>query len=256
MKIVCFDNKGFDLLAIEKINPSLMSIEPDLFHTKWWDYRIIHPVQSTYLFADAYKKAARDYWIVNWDMEAGAKRKPLSGWDCFEKPPIKLKKNGEPYAAQIKGVSKTDLQGLWKARQKADSLGMPYSLYCRYAITYAKKGLWKNIPRPTQLYQTKIPEAQLWREQSMMDYIESMWASYQAQRTVMSTEDYFLAINNRYEREQILHRGSVMAQIKKRTEPAWGLVYALHENPVLIEAECRKFFGDDVVNRSKILASS
>jgi hypothetical protein len=61
-------------------------------------------------------------------------------------------------AAAVKGVSLTapsspdrDFTQLWRARQRADELGLPYERYLEFTFAFAERRKRKQTPRPSQL---------------------------------------------------------------------------------------------------------
>jgi len=54
--------------------------------------------------------------------------------------------------------------GLWKGRQSADILGIPYDFYIGTALRFLIEGsIWQRIPRPVHLYSEKVKEFTLER---------------------------------------------------------------------------------------------
>lgn len=261
MKEIFFDSLEYDIVAISSIDPKLLVCEPDLYQTKWWDYRLLHPAQATYLFADAYTEAARAYAQRNIDLEYGKVFKPYPGRDLFSKPQLMLRKDGTPRKEKgkdkyTKAPAKTTIAGMWKARQMSDRHGIPYRFYCDAAIEYTEKGIWHRLPGPQQLYSTKVSEAQAdWREESMVDFIVRRWKEYCQRTIVFSDNPYFHADRNTNAIDQVRHRANLMGQIKARPDPKLGLSHALYEKQVLIEAECIRFFGENMVEKAKRFSS-
>ena len=262
MKEIYFESEEYDALAAASINITLCKKEPELYTSKWWDYRLLHPTQATYLFADAYLEASRKYAQRNIDLEYGKVFKPYPGKDLFAKPQLVYTEKTKK-VKQTKGKdtytpapSKQTIAGIWKARQMADKLGIPYRFYCDSAIAYTEKGLWHRLPSPSHLYATKVSAAQEWREESMVDFIIRRWREYCSSTVVYSTQDYFKASNNENGYDQIRHRADIMNQIKKRPAPELGLSQALCFDAVLIREECIRFFGEYKVEKAERLASS
>lgn len=261
MKEIYYDSPEYDALAISSIKPDLCDEEPDLYLTKWWDYRLLHPTQSTYLFADAYIAASRVYAKRNLDLEYGKVFKPYPGKDLFAKKEllytptgkVKQKSGRDAYSP---AASKTTISGLWRARQMADRYGIPYRFYCESAIEYTEKGIWHRLPSPSHLYSTKkrpIPEGwnDEWRDDSMVDHILKRWSHYCKGTIVFSDNPYYQAAQNVNAMDQLKHRANLMTQIRARSNPKLGLCHALFEAKVLIEKECIAYFGLSTVESSK-----
>lgn len=257
MKEIYFESSDYDALAIARININLLSKEPALYTTKWWDYRLLHPVQATYAFEVAYIKSCRAYVKKNYDLEYGKVFKPYPGKDLFaekqlELTPVKKKvrmKNGKPL--YMPHAAKSTISGVWKARQMADSLGIPYEFYCEAAFQYTEKCLWHRLPAPSHLYATSPPKNQEFREQSIVEFIFDKWQKHLKTTLARSTALYYTAEKNQNSYDQIRHRSSVMTQIKSRPAPKYALSQALFLDKILIRAECELFFGVELVNRAE-----
>ena len=115
-------------------------LERDLYQSKWFDYRPLHPLQATYEFAQAYREAFRYITAIRFDRGAARYVKGFSGNDMLALRP-------------------QSLTGFFKARIFADQNGLPYDFMCRAAMRYAEAASWTNMPRPTQLYGEEIGNA-------------------------------------------------------------------------------------------------
>jgi len=120
------------------IMPDVIERERELAHSKWFPYRFISPLRATKHFADLYRDGYKAYVRANVDAETSEKVKGLS-LQIFNKPT-------------------GNLTQLWKARQRADDLGVPYELLISFGFLFASRRTWKNPPRPVQLFGTKESE--------------------------------------------------------------------------------------------------
>src|SRR6185437_1091760 len=48
--------------ACQFIDPDHLRIEPELFESKWFDYRFLSPAEATEKFADAYRQKYQEAW--------------------------------------------------------------------------------------------------------------------------------------------------------------------------------------------------
>lgn len=248
---IYFESSEYDALAASKLKPADMKIEAELYTTKWFEYRVLHPVQATYLFAEAYIKAARNLYCKTKDMDAGKYIKPFAGKDLFVDQPITGSRNPNVKPAVFKAI--------WRARQQADSMGIPYDFYCEAVMHFALKQSWHRIPLAQQLYSKKAETTDRqvefgYEAISVVDYVAQRWAEFKKTRIVHAEGLHFKTDKNRNLPEQKHHRANVMAQIKTRTDPTFSLAYALEQN-ILIERECIAYFGESTVKRAKIFAS-
>jgi hypothetical protein len=114
-------------------------IERALYTGKWFDYRFMNPVAATYQFAHEFKKVYRREFKRNIDSYKGEFITPLPD-DLFNAPA-------------------TTIGGIWRARQIADAMGMPYEIYLdrayHWALSYWKR---KYLPRPCHLYSDLVTD--------------------------------------------------------------------------------------------------
>ncbi len=128
--------------ALTTVHDELRLKEADLFGTKWFDYRWMHPVQATHYYAHCYIAAVRIYTEKNKDRDLAATLKVFNVDDIFQS---------------------RDLSAVISARQALDRIG------CRYewalgimGARYSERG-WAHMPRPNQLY----------AEELMMDIVDA-----------------------------------------------------------------------------------
>lgn len=128
-----------DLLAHKFIRKEWLAIEVPLAHGKWFDYRFMNPVAATYLFAHEYKKVYRDAYRRNIDTLVGDYIKPLP--DDLFRP-----KRETPHTRAV-------IAWIWRARQVADAMGMPYDIYLQRAYHWLTR-YWRrgHLPQPSHLY--------------------------------------------------------------------------------------------------------
>lgn len=114
------------------VMPDVLEREREVAHKKWFAYRFMSPLAATKHFAELYSKGFKAYIRFNRDRDEAELSQGL-GQNIFHKP----------------GRSLTEL---WHARQRADELGLPYELLIEFGFEFARKGGWKNPPRPMQLF--------------------------------------------------------------------------------------------------------
>ena len=106
--------------------------EQELSFTKWFGYRFMSPLAATRHFARVYKEKLKLYVRRYQDVETAEHVRGLA-------PDIFFKPSG-------------DLTQLWKARQRADRLGLPYELLIEFGFEFASRRTWRHAPRPIQLF--------------------------------------------------------------------------------------------------------
>lgn len=146
---------GQDAWCLANIDPELLLLEPELFHTAWFDYRGLHPLRRTAMFARHYNQIVAetitkevDYNTGKW---AGKKR---GSFDLLSaQPSIRT--------------------AFWRARQQAERIGCPYPIYIRAVIRHFRDRGWKHIPGPNQLFSEEALEvaANAWIETSQASVV-------------------------------------------------------------------------------------
>ena len=206
-----------DEVVMELIQRPLLLLESELMTTKWFDYRILHPWQATALFLEAYR--SEHAWIMR-------KREDVnSHW--FHKG-IK--------ATSLCKTTPTQMTALWKARQAADSIGVPYDFYCNVLIDWAEKRNWTHLPRVNQLY---LPDH--------VAVVKETWEDRMRTKLFVATEPYY-----RHDAgdssHQIAYREFLRGQIARRSSREYGLASLIFQHEHLSEDQACQFFGEDVTN--------
>lgn len=130
-----------DLVTIGLIRESVQEQDLGLFATKWFDYRLMTPLQATRLYMEMFGQVYKTIYA----REIDAGRAPYVQGMNLDKVLDGLSK-GAPSA-------KTKMTAAWRGRQVADALGMPYALYIELAFTYRMRR-WKRpyLPSLQHLY--------------------------------------------------------------------------------------------------------
>lgn len=148
------------------IKSEWLAVEAALYRGKWFDYRFLNPVQATYIYAHEYVKAYRQAFRTNMDYARAEFVKPLDIERLFVEPAApsrfadeteeKWQKRLKEHAKKVKS-HKLRTSGIWRGRQVADAMGMPYKVYLELAFHWALR-YWQqaNLPRPQQLYSDLI----------------------------------------------------------------------------------------------------
>lgn len=198
-----------------------------LFSSKWFDYRELHVVHATYLFADAYRRAYKEAFARAFDRERAEHVKAHKGSeDIFDL--------GQKRSA--------DATGYIRARQHADMLGMPYLEYARTAISWALRRRRDYMPRPCHLY-----------EYSLLTAIQATWQDRQKGKVFLAEAPIFR--NGAYAAlpMQDAHHEWILQQAALRANNLYYLQNALYEADVLLESKVEARFGRDVLERVRAL---
>ena len=108
------------------------AVERELMATKWFEYRFMSPLAATELFAAKYTEGLQSYVRANFDVELSAKVRGV---------PAGLPSKRERWFTQV-----------WRARQRADTMCVPYELVIEFGFHFASRRKRKWTPLPHQLF--------------------------------------------------------------------------------------------------------
>lgn len=191
----------YEMLALARIPEPLRREEPALFKTKWFDYRHLHPVSATYMYAARYVEAVRDIYAQTRDRDEAATIQPFEVEDIF-------------YSRELTSV--------WRARQALDRLGIRYEFALRFAMTrFANRG-WSYFPRPNQLY----------TEELMLDTRDA-WNLACSHTLQIAKHPRFTAPYYTGHPDQIAYQEWLVEQVRKREHPHRALSRLLSEKVII-----------------------
>lgn len=202
----------YDALAVEHIPSKYWLRESELYASKWWDYRPMHPMQATYLFVDAYKRAYKAAYARRSDTEYAKWLKVFAKDDFLE------------------GAASTRT-ALWLARQQADEIGCSYDFFCTRAMHYAERRDWAMLPRPQAMYSNK-PMYQ--SDLTIAQHVERLWAEKVKTELMYSTDAFYQAenfVNNIHQRE---HQRMLIGRIQHNPNRAMLVADLVYEQRVLL----------------------
>lgn len=199
-----------EAFAIARIDAKLLRKEAQLYTTKWFDYRPLHPTMATYLFAHHYNRAYGD----------------------FMKESLDYKKR---FMAAFKGkdvMMHREVKSFWKLRQRIDELGIRYDFFCREAMAWCTDNGWRQPPRPSHVS----------TNDDLIVYVMNRWHE-ECQAKIQ------WAINPRYTAsefvgavDQVEYENYLAAAIMRRAHPKYALHAALYQyDAVRVETAIRQF---------------
>lgn len=228
-----------EIIALDRISGTLLAKEAQLSNSCWFDYRLLHPTQRTYLFAHYYEKAYRFMLRLHVDYEQAEGDNPrsyLPKEDPLGKTKAQLLRDKRSGITSAFRTTTT----VWKARQKADELCMPYEEFCMSGMKAAIGRIWQRTPNPAQLYSDNI-----------VNLIIDRWA-------ILATEQIFAAANSFYELKnwrnhpsQFEHAQWLISQIQCRVNPEMALAHYAFNRKMLPSQLLRSAFSE-----AKILSAS
>lgn len=135
-----------DGLMLSKLPEYVLSKELPLYRRKAFDYRPLHPVQATQLFALEYKQRAKRYREQHQTAQSAQRFHNSNREAVFQTDDVML------------GAKKSVLLGLWKGRQAADDLGATYDQYVRLVFQASAFFKWKRAPGPNHMATDSLTE--------------------------------------------------------------------------------------------------
>jgi len=212
-------DRQLDLVTIEVIPPELQKGEPKLYRTKWWDYRHMHPMRATYLFASEYERAYRR--VIQKRLESSKARK------------LRVFRTPDPMReASVKAI------GLWKGRRLADEYGIRYDFYCRIALDASEYLDWEYLARPEDLTNSALTTRVL------LAWLEINEATIQ-----LPEDPIYRGRGEARSYYQDEWEEALCKQIARRKNPQHALDYHLNTTGLLSESTVRRFFGDELTDR-------
>lgn len=189
-----------DLRGI-RIDVSHRENEAWLMGRRWFDYRDMHPVAATYLYAHHYLEQTRKFYMQCIDARTVNEARAFTPDDIF---------------------MSRDLTSMWLARRSADSMGIPYPFILQFAQDRFLSRLQSRFPRPNQLY----------GEEFEID-VDAAWKQRLGIQLTYSTQPRFKASAWRAELPQAQHVKFVVDQVKRRPGPHFRILARLFNEDVL-----------------------
>lgn len=205
-----------DIWALQHVKSELLLNEAALFQTKWFDYRFIHPVHATMKYAEEYIKVYRRIYGENLNEYAA--------------------KNVKVFKDNFLNLDSTTITGLWKGRQIADAIGMPYKEFIEAAMRERIK-YWKQrfLPRAHHIYSTQVIE-------KVVDY----WDKLSSDKTYYSKLNQYLVQNFENTKCQNDHIEWLVKTAKSKTNPVYFLRQVYAEN-LLSDSVIENYFGNEIL---------
>jgi hypothetical protein len=188
--------------------------EPKLFQTKWWDYRLLHPAASTYLFAHLYTEETRR--VIREHINDAAAVITASG-SVRDWYPIKAGDIFEPPASERQAdYWKRKIGGLIRSRQAADEDGIPYPLYIREALKHFYFGKGSYVLGRTQ---AKIVEINLLAGDEVRGVIATRWLEEVQIKVQTAAHPRYLRVHDTTHLDHTAYRAWLHQQLGLRSAP-------------------------------------
>jgi hypothetical protein len=207
-----------EALCLQRIPKSLQLLEADLYSAKWFDYRLLHPIQATDLFAHYYVSAARLYCEIAHDRDKAQTLRVLGDPDPF--------KTREAIALHV-------------ARQHYDRIGCRYEWAFQFIVKRFTDRGWAAMPRPNQLYgeELLLDVADGWKELCEISLQTPRSKHFQHCTEPLQTAQQEFAL-------------WIAAQARTRGHMAFGTCSRLIKEGFLSEAAVEREFGTDTLKKA------
>lgn len=215
-----------DIFAFKHIDKKLIKLDPELFRTKWFDYRMMTPLQATEAYIDAFAEIYRSFFATEIDRR------------CAKHVRIPT------YAALVEGVeagdrkAKTFMSGCWRGRQVADALGMPYREFIHTVMGYRLR-FWSqdHLPRPHQLY-----------NMADVERTQARWEDMQKGRLYLAEHPVYMIQNYCDLAHQNDYHEWLFAQAATRMNP-WETLAIMVNDDMLPLSKVEARFDEEMVER-------
>lgn len=221
-------------LALQVMSKPMAKLETELNQSKWFDYRTVHPTHLCYLWAFYYREAYKRF-LTTYRTEDGMYMNGLAGKDVFALIQGKGENKGREFANPAS-------KAVWRARQKADQLGVPYDFYIRAVMNHAESTSWARPPRPQHLY-----------SDDMVAAVVDAWKVKLDTQIITAEHERFLASNYSGNCDQRDYQVWLINAIKKRPHKEFGIHYCMVEKKQLHEIMATKVFGKGLIDKAKLI---
>ncbi len=215
-----------DLVAFHFIDKDLLALDPELYRTKWFDYRMMTPLQATRHYIEAFGAVYREYYAAEISKKASL---------YIRVPTVDTIMEG--LGAGVQKVKRV-FSGMWRGRQVADAIGMPYREYIHTVMGLRLRHWDQNhLPPATHLYKQEDVERTIQR-----------WEEMQTGRLYVSDEPAYMIENYHGIAHQDDYHEWLFKQASLRGNPWYVLAQFVNQNRLpLDKIEAR--FDPELVER-------
>jgi len=207
---------AFNEIIADKIGKERLRHEANLFRSKWFDYRFLHPAQATQQFAIQYCRVFKQHFAATFGKNEAALKEGLSAWVVAE-------------------MSSRELSSLWRARQYADAAGAKYEFYIKHAMEHLSAQGWKRVPRPNQLISKHLAVL-----------IRRKWMEHTRSILTHATVEQYRIEHFRGGLAQVAHHEWLIKEIVRRGPDGKGFITLSHVRSFINFAETYRPAGHTV----------
>lgn len=207
-----------EVLAIKHVPHKLLRQEAELCQKRWFDYRRLHPVQTTYLLAKEFDRGYKDFIITTRDHRAGQFMKAFKGNDI---------------------LTHKEMKSVWRLRQLIDGLGIRYDFFIRKAMQWSMRHNWHHVPRPSAF-----------RNEDLVSDVILDWEDECRAKIQWPTDTFYRVENFCGHPDQLELERWIVGQIMQRSRPRFALSHALYGARILRVETALQHFGADLVREA------
>lgn len=277
----------YDLLALQAIKEKYLNEEPELFDTKWFDYRHLHPTAATYLYAQHYILEYRKIYRKIKDVDRSETVLPISHPDIkrdkklWKSIQMQRKKERDELREMTKLATTKELKAELKQYRKAfnESIKRENAEFearraARQSIDMMKVpetlGFWKGrqcadrIGMPYNLYigaaMRFLIEGNIWQRiprpvhlysDKVIGHVVEYWEAT-LQEGIIQPHTEHLGDDNEFtlQCKRAIERW-LCERLSKRKHPHYGLAHYLFDKKLITEEFALQFFESSVVEKAR-----
>lgn len=217
------DLEHYEILMMQRIPKKERKSETHLMTTKWFDYRLMHPMQATYYFFRLYKDEYRNFYRKAIDHNAADFVLPTKERDF---------------------ILSREALSFWRLRQAADAFGIRYDFFLKIAFDKCFKIISNGRPLPPRPMHLKTDE--------LLFQIQVAWEELCQASLQIAKSRYFTASNFHNSAMQRDYEDFIIEQVRMRQRPHYALGTCLYRYEALrIEKAMECFDEITLVNAIK-----
>lgn len=201
-----------------------LASEGQLYESKWFDYRFLSPMEATIDFYELYQSIYKRKHKAYIDHEEAKLKRGVSAAGLF--------KRGAEFTS------------IWRARQFADELGVPYDIFLEAAIEHFFRSGWTRVPHPSQLSGQKN------RERIKCAVMKS-WTEHLDGRVHASEKAHYRTESFKGFHAQVEHRKWVLHRLREVHGKPYSVGRCCYIDRLITEHEALTTFGEDRLARAR-----
>ena len=214
----------YEILTVSKIPKADRAEEAQLMHTKWFDYRLMPPMQATYYFYHLYVKAYQHFLYKNVNSATSSFIFPFKG------------------EAKLDFLKARERTSIWRLRQLADLICIPYDIF----LSYLFKFIYKMAPNGSIV----VPRPSMMMKEDLIEKVITAWNELKQANLQLCCSPYFYVANYRGLTVQKAYEDYLIEQVKQRKNPHYLLAELLYNHQMLRIETAIQHFDNATINNA------